>query len=161
MQIFTARHPLSAFRFKGGSNSDSTEQTSSATTEASTTQGSGQGDISVSNGGTVINSLSPQDSGIISSVLSFAGDVVDPIISDLNDAVAGAQQLAENSLNVTSTIASKAIDAGSAATAGANANAAASTSNSQLGYSGILENPIFIVGAVAVVGLLAYLSFRK
>ena len=99
IQLIGIRHPLSPTNFKGGNESSSASTTTSETTEASTTQGSGAGDISVSNGGTVIDTLSPQDVSVISQALSFAGGIVEPVLTDLNDTIAAAQQIANNSLN--------------------------------------------------------------
>ena len=152
-----SRHPLSQLNFKGGSESESDQQTSSTTTESSTTQGGSGQQISVSNGGTVVT----DDNATIENVLSFAGGVLDPIISDLNDAVAGAQQIAENSLNLAANATqAEAGTAASGASAAANI-AATAEQNAQLGYSGIFENPVFIIGAVAVVGLIVWLSNKK
>lgn len=148
IDLIGKQHPLSPTNFKGGgSSSTSQSQTSSTTTEASTTQ-SGTGNIAVSNGGTVVTTS--EDSGIIASAFNFAGSLVEPLLSTVNEETAAEHQTATNALNNAQSAQQEAIGQSSSIAA-----------NAQLGYSGIFENPVFIVGVVAAIGLIAFISFSN
>ncbi len=130
-----------------GSSSSSTSQ--ATTSETSTISANNQG-VAIGPGSSYVNDLSPAAVSIVNRAFDFSSGVLSQGQQILSDALVKSANESLASQNF----------AASALAQGQATNLAALNS-AQLGQTSILTNPATLIGIVAVLGIIAYITLKR
>lgn len=106
--------------------------------------------------------VAAQSSGIaIGAGASYVNDFSPEVAQAVSNVVTGAFNFSGKAIDALGLTSSQSVAGSNAAVASANQIANQATNNAQLGQSSLLTNPAVIFGAIAVIGIIAFLIIRK